>query len=347
MEEKLKKLRLLASTSSKRFLEELRDLIQNWKSLKKTDKKKFQRHIIEMQRIGQDLFQKLYYKKSDLNEEVIKAIEEGSQNVFDKSGLKSNVLKVREMLKYIQADEPKKALAVMNNLSSVAKTRGGTILNTLEIGNNRANVIENAKKRGITKFRYEGPTGILSRGFCKSRVGNVYTIEEIELMDNMQRLPVLYFCGGYNCRHRWVAVQGEKEGKLFIDDSWTRKLNNSNKQDRKKMVTEKQGAILMTELLDGSVVLRSERSSKGGDIDVFYNGEPAEIKTPEAFQINTLSYQLVKSKDQADIVIIILNNEIDEYEEAKNKAILWLRRHNKRLCIILNKKTNEKEFLKW
>ncbi|HRP03229.1 MAG TPA: hypothetical protein PLE30_11335 [Candidatus Kapabacteria bacterium] len=110
------------------------------------------------------------------------------------------------MLKYIQADEPQKALAVMNNLSSVAKTRGGAILNTLEIGNNRANIIENAKKRGITKFRYEGPTGILSRGFCKDRVGRVYTIEEIELMDNMQRLPVLYFCGGYNCRHRWVAV---------------------------------------------------------------------------------------------------------------------------------------------
>ncbi|HRP03227.1 MAG TPA: hypothetical protein PLE30_11325 [Candidatus Kapabacteria bacterium] len=25
-------------------------------------------------------------------------------------------------------------------------------------------------------------------------------------MDNTQKLPVLYFCGGYNCRHRWVAV---------------------------------------------------------------------------------------------------------------------------------------------
>lgn len=217
MDEKLKKLRLLASTNSKRFLEELRDLIQEWKSLKKSDKKKFQTDIIEMQKIGQDLFEKLYYKKSESNEDVIKAIEKGSQNVFDKSGLKSNVLKVREMLKYIQADEAEKALKVMDNLSSVAKQRGGTILNTLEIGNNRAGVIENAKKRGINKFRYEGPTGALSRDFCKSRVGNVYTIEEIELMDNTQKLPVLYFCGGYNCRHRWVAVENLAKTPENID----------------------------------------------------------------------------------------------------------------------------------
>jgi len=206
MEERIKKLRLLASTNSKRFLEELRDLIQEWKSLKKTGKKKFESDIRSLEKVGNDLFLNLYTKRAKSNDNVISAIEKRSVNVFDKGNLKLNTLKLREMLSLIQDDNTDKALKVMDSISSNVKSRGETILNTLLIANNRAKVIENAKKRGINQLRYEGPTGALSRDFCKSRVGKVYTIEEIELMDNQQRLPVLYFCGGYNCRHRWVVV---------------------------------------------------------------------------------------------------------------------------------------------
>lgn len=206
MEEKLKKLRLLASTNPKRFLEELRDLISEWKSLTKTEKKKFENDIRTLEKVANDLFLKLYTKRANSNDNVISAIEKGTANIFDKGNLKLNTLKLREMLSLIQDDKTDKALKVMDGISSNVKSRGETILNTLLIGNNRASVIENAKKRGINQFRYEGPRGELSRDFCKSRVGKVYTIEEIELMDNQQRLPVLYFCGGYNCRHRWVVV---------------------------------------------------------------------------------------------------------------------------------------------
>jgi hypothetical protein len=210
MEEKLKKLRLLASTNSKRFLEALRDLIQEWKILNKTYKKKLKDDIKELEKIGNQLFMNIYQKKAEYNDTVIKAIVKGSANVFDKSGVKNNYLKIRQMLEYIQQNEPEKALKVLNSITTKAKHRGETIMRTLEIANNRANIIENAKKRNINHFRYEGPRGALSRDFCKSRVGKVYTLEEIETMDNGQGLPVLYFCGGYNCRHRWVGViQGE------------------------------------------------------------------------------------------------------------------------------------------
>lgn len=218
MDEKLKKLRLLASTNSKRFLEELRDLIQEWKTLKKGEKKKFENDIRTLEKVGNDLFLNLYSKRADSNENVISAIEKGSKNVFDKGTLQLNTLKLREMLSLIQDDKTEKALKVMDGISSNVKSRGETILNTLLIGNNRANVVEKAIKNGVSKFRYDGPAGPLVREFCRLRVGKEFTIEEIKLMDNGQRLPVLQFCGGYNCRHRWVAVIVDKEKVKPKDD---------------------------------------------------------------------------------------------------------------------------------
>jgi hypothetical protein len=63
-----------------------------------------------------------------------------------------------------------------------------------------------AKDAGYTKYIYLGPVDGLIRPFCMARVGNVYTKEEILDMDNGQIDNVLMTGGGYNCRHKWVAV---------------------------------------------------------------------------------------------------------------------------------------------
>lgn len=207
MEEKIKKLKLLAATDSKRFLELLRDIIQEWKSLDKVEKNKFREEIKNLEKIGNEIFMTILTKKAEYHESVIYAIEKGSKGLFDISGLKTNIIQVRRMLNYMLEDKPQEALKTFKKISSSATYRAETLLNTLTIANSRANVVENAKKRGIKQFRYEGPRGALSRDFCRARVGKVYTIDEIEKMDNGQNLPVLYFCGGYNCRHRWVAVE--------------------------------------------------------------------------------------------------------------------------------------------
>jgi hypothetical protein len=65
-----------------------------------------------------------------------------------------------------------------------------------------------AKDAGYTKYIYLGPVDGLIRPFCLARVGNVYTREEIMSPENSngQLDNPLITGGGYNCRHKWVAV---------------------------------------------------------------------------------------------------------------------------------------------
>ena len=81
-----------------------------------------------------------------------------------------------------------------------------TVRETTRAAVSQAQVISDAS--GVMFYRYMGPTkGV--RKFCSDHVGKVYHVSEIERMDNGQGLPVLFYKGGYNCRHRWVAVSLE------------------------------------------------------------------------------------------------------------------------------------------
>lgn len=63
---------------------------------------------------------------------------------------------------------------------------------------------------------YFGPTGN-SREFCEERVGRIFTIKQIEEMDNGQGLPVIRYCGGYNCLHELIYVNRSwKELKEYL-----------------------------------------------------------------------------------------------------------------------------------
>lgn len=58
---------------------------------------------------------------------------------------------------------------------------------------------------GIEKLIYAGPSGT-QRDFCIDHIGKTYTLAEVKGMVNQFGQPALYYCGGYNCRHRWDAV---------------------------------------------------------------------------------------------------------------------------------------------
>lgn len=90
----------------------------------------------------------------------------------------------------------------------------GTVQNTIELGLNRAGTLEQAIKNGAKYFRYAGPT-MGARPFCLEHLNKIYTLAEIMAMDNEQGLPVRYFCGGYNCKHRWIPVS-EAEYLAYI-----------------------------------------------------------------------------------------------------------------------------------
>lgn len=103
-----------------------------------------------------------------------------------------------------------------------ASRYGSTIINTQIDTFNRSVTAMAAEDAGVTRFRYVGPKP--DREFCShvlngdraalgvsgvepSGEGRVYTIEEINSMDNGQTGDVLRTSGGWNCRHFWVPVQ--------------------------------------------------------------------------------------------------------------------------------------------
>jgi hypothetical protein len=66
-----------------------------------------------------------------------------------------------------------------------------------------------AEVTGTKKFLYSGPVVAATRSFCREHAGKVYTLAEIEKMDNGQGISVRSSCGGYRCRHHWLAAPDE------------------------------------------------------------------------------------------------------------------------------------------
>ena len=64
------------------------------------------------------------------------------------------------------------------------------------------------QEAGITKFKYFGPADKKNRGFCRERVGKVFTLDQIKAISNgsAQFGDVLRYGGGPRCRHTWQPV---------------------------------------------------------------------------------------------------------------------------------------------
>jgi len=60
-------------------------------------------------------------------------------------------------------------------------------------------------------FLFAGPVDAKMRPFCADHIGKVYTRAQIVQLDNGQGLDVLVTCGGYNCRHVWMALSPTSE----------------------------------------------------------------------------------------------------------------------------------------
>ena len=80
-----------------------------------------------------------------------------------------------------------------------------TVARTTKLGFARASTVTQAIKAGVKRMLYDVPAP--QRPFCAEHYKNEYTIAEIQAMSNGQGLPVLYYCGGWNCKHRWVSAE--------------------------------------------------------------------------------------------------------------------------------------------
>lgn len=65
---------------------------------------------------------------------------------------------------------------------------------------------------------YAGNVQENSRPFCRARVGKVFRYSNVKTWDNGQGLPVIPYLGGYNCRHRLVAIRKELAEQIGISE---------------------------------------------------------------------------------------------------------------------------------
>ena len=61
---------------------------------------------------------------------------------------------------------------------------------------------------------YYGDARVNTRPFCLRCIDKVFTLEQIEQMDNGQLSPVSIYAGGWNCIHSWLWVDPEWDEEL-------------------------------------------------------------------------------------------------------------------------------------
>ncbi|MEM4626451.1 MAG: hypothetical protein QXF70_03445 [Candidatus Bilamarchaeaceae archaeon] len=197
------------------FFRELRLFLELWKKTENKDPEDIKRFMEDLKRrINRNPFITI----ADVGDrEALITISRQIKNDFSQLGEKYGE-KVYEILaEGMKKNEPRKALydRAMREVRK-GKQYAYTWINTSENAVNQAKKIRDNIEAGVKYFKYAGPPA--DREFCQHLLGKVYTIEEIEQMDNGQGLPVLYYKGGYNCRHRWAPVNnlaGEQRGDVI------------------------------------------------------------------------------------------------------------------------------------
>lgn len=93
-----------------------------------------------------------------------------------------------------------------------------TYMNTAYMNfNRRVNNIA-AENTGWSEVIYMGPVDDVTRDFCREHVNKIMTIDEAKALENDQGGNAWTEGGGYNCRHRWIAVDpAYKESPEYAD----------------------------------------------------------------------------------------------------------------------------------
>ena len=103
-----------------------------------------------------------------------------------------------------------------------------TDVNTSVLTFARTVTVAKAIDSGLDLFIYIGPDDKVTRPFCQQvlegtypgleRDAPIYSIDEIQKMDNEQGSDVLTTCGGWNCRHEFAPIDPEKAAEMGYGD---------------------------------------------------------------------------------------------------------------------------------
>lgn len=140
-------------------------------------------------------------------QDLYRPVQKDAGNLIKNAGnaIADKVIKLIEKAR-TQDMNKDEVLQKLKKQNGVAEQYLQTVYETVQSALSRSQSFVDAKKSGIERYKYAGRTSGNIRPFCAAHVGKIYTIDEIQNLDNGQGLSVQFFCGGYNCTHRWEAV---------------------------------------------------------------------------------------------------------------------------------------------
>lgn len=189
-------------------------------------------------------------------------------------------------------------------------------------------------------LRYEGPEP--GREFCKIHYNKIYKLEDVKEMTNDFGQPAFTYCGGYNCRHRWVPVFGktEESNKLFIHESWQNKLENASKREKEIFLREKDTAIQLSKLGYKTELNYELRKMYDKDTDIIVEGKYTQLKHPEKSKHRSIINSL--NSHQADNIIVVLQEPLKEETRSINYINTFVKKHQqKKVFLFINNNLRE------
>ena len=167
-----------------------------------------------LQELRAKIFMKLNYLHiPDRYDNLVSPILDGFTRLGDK--INDDVLaSVREGFRRDLND--KQVRNLINDKIQGAEQYAKTWAWTGSAGIQNAERIQMAINAGYKYFKFIGP--VPERKFCKLHIEEVLSVNEILRLDNNQGLTVIYFGGGYNCRHEWVPVPESEYVKYSTTD---------------------------------------------------------------------------------------------------------------------------------
>jgi hypothetical protein len=150
---------------------------------------------------------------TDIDKSTIDAIV----NVEEQKMLMNTGASVSEiqsaLMRTALAGEPLNIGALMSDRMDALQSRMETLANTGLAGFQRTVILAKGQDLGFDLFIYLGPDDGITRPFCEKLLHTsppIFSIKQIEKMNNGQNLPAMQYGGGYNCRHQWRPISGEE-----------------------------------------------------------------------------------------------------------------------------------------
>lgn len=110
-----------------------------------------------------------------------------------------------------RADIRKEILTLTDAKTAHADTNARLVVS----GYNRNARNEMRKSADIGHGFYYGDARHSTRAFCRYCIGKVFSMDQINLLNNGQGLDVLLYCGGWNCIHSWLWLEPEWDDDMM------------------------------------------------------------------------------------------------------------------------------------